>query len=121
MVERLLGNKSLSILEELMEAHLASLHDRMWEVIEKGHIKFGDWSIRSSGTQDEQSSAAATATKETNNRPNVIVDVEQSKLMNLDKVARVVLLQVVGDAHLNKIKHCKTSKQIWNALADMCE
>ncbi|KAL8502871.1 hypothetical protein ACS0TY_021842 [Phlomoides rotata] len=108
-----------------MEAHLASLHDRMWEVITSGPIQFGD--LRSSKTQIEQSvNAAATAPAGTaaqgaNNRPNVIMDAEQSKLMNLDKVARAVLLQAVVDAHLNKLKNCKTAKQIWDALADMCE
>ncbi|KAL8499105.1 hypothetical protein ACS0TY_022176 [Phlomoides rotata] len=115
-----------------IEAHLASLHDRMWEVITDGPIQFGD--LRGSETTAEQSVNAANAqdnaadqtingqrVEAANNRPNMIVDAEQSKLMNLDRVARSVLLQAVPDACLNKLKNCKTAKQIWDALADMCE
>ncbi|KAL8493049.1 hypothetical protein ACS0TY_024309 [Phlomoides rotata] len=92
-----------------MEAHLASLHDRMWEVITSGPIQFGH--LRGSETATKQSVNSTTqgdageGVQATNNSPNVIVDAEQSKLMNLDKVARSVLLQVVPDS-VKELRDC---------------
>ncbi|KAL8507584.1 hypothetical protein ACS0TY_018210 [Phlomoides rotata] len=70
----------------------------MFEVIEKRPIKFGDWPSRGTGTQDTKQSSTAS---ETNNRSNVIVDAEQSKLMNLDKeyTKKDVALRILRTLH----------------------
>ena len=48
---------------------------------------------------------------------------DDRKRANLDNVGRSALYSALGDndALFNKIKQCKTSKEIWDKLAIVCE
>ncbi|KAL3819347.1 hypothetical protein ACJIZ3_005252 [Penstemon smallii] len=46
---------------------------------------------------------------------------EEVKLFNLDKVGRFIMTKALDNDRFDKIKHCKTAKEMWDKVRDMSE
>ncbi|KAL8463319.1 hypothetical protein ACS0TY_034102 [Phlomoides rotata] len=97
-----------------MEAHLVSIHDEMWEVMENGPI-IVTWPNTTLGGDPTQPLSVHVP------KPSKEFTSEERKRANLDRVANNILQNSVGDAYLGRIRMCKTTKEIWETLTLMCE
>ncbi|KAL6552522.1 hypothetical protein OROHE_007902 [Orobanche hederae] len=95
-----------------MQAHLSSIHDDMWTIIEEGPFIF-----LKDNTPEEI--AAVKPAKIPKKRTEMSSD--DRKPANLDNRARDILYQNLDKATMVKIKNCKNAKEIWDTLAIMCE
>lgn len=97
-----------------MEALLASLHDPTWEVIENGHIVITRTNLAINGDPNLPMTVQIP-------KPKSELDPEEAKIIGLERIARDMLLQVVPDENLASVINIRTTKIIWECLADMCE
>ncbi|KAL6585833.1 hypothetical protein OROMI_002477 [Orobanche minor] len=95
-----------------MQAHLSSIHDDMWTIIEEGPFIFEK-------DNSPEEIAAGKPAKIPMKRTEL--SAEERKLANLDNRARDILYQTLDKATMVKIKNCKNAKEIWDTLALMCE
>ncbi|KAL6526730.1 hypothetical protein OROGR_015820 [Orobanche gracilis] len=95
-----------------MQAHLSSVHDDMWTIIEEGPFIF---------MKDNSAEAIAAGGPEKIPKIRIEMSVEEKKLVNLDNRAKDILYHTLDKPNLVKIKNCKNSKEIWDTLALMCE
>ncbi|KAL6578913.1 hypothetical protein OROMI_009129 [Orobanche minor] len=93
-----------------MQAHLSSIHDDMWKIIEEGPFIF-----QKDNTPEEI--AAGKPAKIPMKRTEMSAD--DRKLANLDNRARDILYQTIDKATMVKIKNCKNAQEIWDTLAVM--
>ncbi|KAL8514148.1 hypothetical protein ACS0TY_013320 [Phlomoides rotata] len=98
-----------------MEAHLGSIHDEMWDVMENGPI-IVTWPNTTLGGDPTQPIGVQVP------KPSRKFTYEKRQRANLDQVANNILQHSVGDAnYLGRIRMCKTTKEIWETLILMCE
>ncbi|KAL6521415.1 hypothetical protein OROGR_017984 [Orobanche gracilis] len=95
-----------------MQAHLSSIHDDMWTVIEEGPFIFEK-------DNSPEEIAAGKPTKIPLKRSEM--STEERKLANLDNRARDILYQTLDKPNMVKVKNCRNAKEIWDTLALMCE
>ena len=92
-----------------MHAHLASINDEMWSVIEDGPIEI---------TKVNTDAAVAAGAPQIVPKPKAEWTAEDRKRANLDNMARNVLYQTLSSAMFSKIKSCKTTKEIYYLLKE---
>ncbi|KAL3825615.1 hypothetical protein ACJIZ3_021644 [Penstemon smallii] len=91
-----------------MEIFLAAYNDNMYTCIIKGPFKF-------------------TKTIKVDNADIVVekdlneMTAEEIKLYNLDKVGRFIMTKALDNDRFDKVKHCKTAKEMWDKVRDMSE
>ncbi|KAL6575139.1 hypothetical protein OROMI_012424 [Orobanche minor] len=90
-----------------MQAHLSSIHDDMWTIIEEGPFIF-----EKDNTPEEI--AAGKPAKIPKKRTEMSAD--DRKLANLDNRARDILYQTLDKATMVKIKNCKNHYTIFDLL-----
>ncbi|XP_073153500.1 uncharacterized protein [Henckelia pumila] len=95
-----------------MQAHLSVLDDDMWIVITDGPLaitKFNtDIALSGGGPQYIE-------------KPRIEWTAEDKKKANLDNVAKDILYKTLDKNTFSKIKTCKTEKEIWEKLIQLCE
>ena len=96
-----------------MQAHLASMHEEMWFIIEDGPPE-----ITKANTD---AVAIAAGAPRIIPKPRSEWTLEEKKRANLDNQARNVLYQTLDRGMFSKVKSCKTAKEIWEKLAMICE
>ncbi|CAH9092442.1 unnamed protein product [Cuscuta europaea] len=91
-----------------MKAHLCALNDEMWEVLDIGPF---------TSFQKVNPEHAID-----NTRPQMISKAksewttEERRKYNLDNIAKDILYKSIDDRYFNRIKKCKTAKEIWDTL-----
>ncbi|KAL3831042.1 hypothetical protein ACJIZ3_019844 [Penstemon smallii] len=91
-----------------MEIFLAAYNDNMYTCIIKGPFKF-------------------TKTIKVDNADIVVekdlneMTAEEIKLYNLEKVGRFIMTKALDNDRFDKVKHCKTAKEMWDKVRDMSE
>ncbi|KAL6494193.1 hypothetical protein OROGR_030993 [Orobanche gracilis] len=95
-----------------MQAHLSSIHDDMWTIIEEGPFIF---------MKDNSVEANAAGEPERIPKKRSEMSVDERKLVNLDNRAKDVMYQTLDKPNMVKVKNCKNAKEIWDTLALMCE
>ncbi|KAL6563479.1 hypothetical protein OROGR_002438 [Orobanche gracilis] len=95
-----------------MQAHLSSVHDDMWTIIEEGPFIF---------MKDNTAEDIAAGEPEKIPRKRSEMNPDERKLANLDNRARDILYQTMDKATMVKIKNCRNAKEIWDTSAIMCE
>ncbi|CAH9113282.1 unnamed protein product [Cuscuta europaea] len=91
-----------------MKAHLCALHDEMWEVLDIGPF---------TSFQKVNPEHAID-----NTRPQMISKAksewttEERRKYNLDNIAKDILYKSIDDRYFNRIKKCRTAKEIWDTL-----
>ena len=96
-----------------MENHLKAIHDRMEEVLEEGPIKFFH------GGTSTGAEAAESRTRQEKKSSELTND--ERKVHNLDQVARTEIIETLSKDWIEKVKRCKTAKEMWQTLANVCE
>ncbi|KAL6534145.1 hypothetical protein OROHE_013070 [Orobanche hederae] len=95
-----------------MQAHLSSIHDDMWTIIEEGPFIFEKDNLPEEIAVGKPAKIPKKRTEMTS---------EERKLVNLYNRARDILYQTLDKATMVNIKNCKHAKEIWDTLAVMCE
>ena len=95
-----------------MQAHLVSINDEMWSVIEDGPIEI---------TKVNTDIAITAGAPQIVPKPKAEWTAKDRKRANLDNMARNVLYQTLSSAMFSNIKSCKTAKDIWDKLTMICE
>ncbi|KAL3849533.1 hypothetical protein ACJIZ3_011415 [Penstemon smallii] len=91
-----------------MEMFLAAYSDNIYTCIIKGPFKF-------------------TKTIKVDNADIVVekdlneMTADEIKLYNLDKVGRFIMTKALDNDRFDKVKHCKTAKEMWDKVRDMSE
>ncbi|KAL3820174.1 hypothetical protein ACJIZ3_006080 [Penstemon smallii] len=91
-----------------MEIFLAAYNDNMYTCIIKGPFKF----TKTIKVDDVD----ITVEKDLNE-----MTAEEIKLFNLDKVGRFIMTKALDNDRFDKVKHCKTAKEMWDKVRDMRE
>ncbi|KAL3819840.1 hypothetical protein ACJIZ3_005745 [Penstemon smallii] len=91
-----------------MEIFLAAYNDNMYTCIIKGPFKFTK-TIKVDDTE-------IVVEKDLNE-----MTAEEIKLFNLDKVGRFIMTKALDNDRFDKVKHCKTAKEMWDKVRDMSE
>ncbi|KAL8542500.1 hypothetical protein ACS0TY_003386 [Phlomoides rotata] len=95
-----------------MQAHLSAMNDEMWSIIEDGPIV-----IEKPNTSND----LTTKTVQVIPKPKKEWTDEDKRRANLDNVAKNTIYHTLDKIVFNKIKQCKTTKEIWEQLEMMCE
>ncbi|XP_073152812.1 uncharacterized protein [Henckelia pumila] len=95
-----------------MQAHLSALDDDMWFVITDRPITI---------TKVNTIVAMSGGGPQYVEKPRVEWTAEDKKKANLDNVAKDILYKTLDKNNFNKIKMCKTAKEIWEKLIQLCE
>ncbi|KAL8481851.1 hypothetical protein ACS0TY_028120 [Phlomoides rotata] len=95
-----------------MQAHLSAMNDEMWSVIEDGPIV-----IEKLNTSNDQTAE----TPQVIPKPKKEWTDEDKRRNNLDNVAKNTIYHTLDKIVFNKIKQCKTAKEIWEKLEMMYE
>lgn len=98
----------------IMANHLGSLSTRMMEVFNNGHIMI--YHTNNEEVADQDHHVGAMILKSTTQ-----MDVEERNVFNLDQVAINIILKIVNNVHLGKIRYCRPIKAVWDILDEMCE
>ena len=96
-----------------MKAFLASVHDEMLDVITSGPIipmKNNDLLFTVDGSRLGRIV-----------KPKEEYDNTDRKRANLDNLCKSILFQSLGDVMFHRVKHCETSKDIWDTICKLCE
>ncbi|XP_073120560.1 uncharacterized protein [Henckelia pumila] len=99
-------------LKILMQALLSALDDDMWFVITDGPLTI---------TKVNTAIAISGGGPQYIDKPIVEWTVEDKKKKNLDNVAKDILFKTLDKSTFSKIKMCKTGKEIWDKLIQLCE
>ncbi|KAL3812988.1 hypothetical protein ACJIZ3_014256 [Penstemon smallii] len=91
-----------------MEIFLAAYNDNMYTCIIKGPFKF---------TKTIKVDDADIVVEKVLNE----MTAEEIKLYNLDKVGRFIMTKALDNDRFDKVKHCKTAKEMWDKVRDMSE
>ncbi|KAL3820301.1 hypothetical protein ACJIZ3_006206 [Penstemon smallii] len=91
-----------------MEIFLAAYNDNMYTCIIKGPFKF----TKTIKVDDVD----ITVEKDLNE-----MTAEEIKLFSLEKVGRFIMTKVLDNDRFDKVKHCKTAKEMWDKVRDMSE
>ena len=92
-----------------MQAHLASMHEEMWSIIEDGPPEITKANTDAAGL--------AAGAPQVIPKPRSEWTQEEKKRANLDNQARNVLYQTLDRGMFSKVKSCETAKEIWEKLA----
>ncbi|KAL8456771.1 hypothetical protein ACS0TY_034860 [Phlomoides rotata] len=95
-----------------MQAHLSSMNDEIWPVIEDGPLV-----IMKSNTSNAQTAETVQIIP----KPKNEWIEEDKRRNNLDNVAKNTIYHTLDKIVFSKIKQCKTAKEIWEKLEMMCE
>lgn len=95
-----------------MQAHLAAHDDDMWYVVADGPMK-----IMKINTAIAVSDGAPQRIE----KPREEWTTEDKKKANLDNVANDILYKTLDKNTFSKIKMCKSAKEIWEKLIQLCE
>ena len=96
-----------------MRAFLASIHDEMLDVITTGPLipmKDNDALFQLDGNRERRIV-----------KPKDEYDNTDRKRANLDNLCKSTLYQSLGDVMFHRVKHCATSKEIWDTICTLCE
>ncbi|VFQ88664.1 unnamed protein product [Cuscuta campestris] len=94
----------------MMEAHLYALHDCMWVVLEDGPLKIQ--------MENPERNPANPDVVQYIPKPKEKWDDRDCKKHNLDNVAKAAIFKTLDPITFSKIKHLKTSMEIWQGLLD---
>ncbi|XP_073136841.1 uncharacterized protein [Henckelia pumila] len=95
-----------------MQAHLSALDDDMWFVITDGPLEI---------TKLNTAIALSGGGPQYIEKPRIEWTAEDKKKANLDNVAKDILYKTLDKNTFSKIKTCKTEKEIWEKLIQLCE
>ncbi|XP_073061929.1 uncharacterized protein [Primulina eburnea] len=95
-----------------MQAHIAAKDDDMWYIITDGPIK-----IMKANTAIAITDGAPHRIE----KPREEWTIEDKRKSNLDNVATDILYRTLDKITFRKIKMCKTIKEIWEKLIQLCE
>ncbi|XP_073154113.1 uncharacterized protein [Henckelia pumila] len=95
-----------------MQVHLSALNDDMWFVITDGPLSI---------TKVNTAIAISGGGPQYIEKPRVEWTIEDKKKENLDNVAKDILYKTLDKNTFSKIKMCKTGKEIWEKLIQLCE
>lgn len=95
-----------------MQAHLSTMHDEMWYVIKDGPIKIMKVKTTTRGDLDAPHMFE---------KPKVEYTFDDRKRVNIDNVAQAIQHKTLDKMMFNKIKSCKTVKEIWGKLTMICK
>ncbi|XP_073136848.1 uncharacterized protein [Henckelia pumila] len=95
-----------------MQAHLSALDDDMWFVITDGPLEI---------TKVNTAIALSGGGPQYIEKPRIEWTAEDKKKANLDNVAKDILYKTLDKNTFSKIKTCKTGKEIWEKLIQLCE
>ncbi|XP_073138422.1 uncharacterized protein [Henckelia pumila] len=96
----------------LMQEHLSALDDDMWFVITDGPLTI---------TKINTAIALSGSGPQFIEKPRIEWTAEDKKKTNLDNVAKDILYKTLYKNTFSKIKTCKTGKEIWEKLIQLCE
>ncbi|XP_073120107.1 uncharacterized protein [Henckelia pumila] len=95
-----------------MQAHLSALDDDMWFVIIDGPLTI---------TKINTVVALSGGSPQYIEKPRIEWTAEDKKKANLENVAINILYKTLDKNTFSKIKMCKTGKEIWEKLIQLCE
>ncbi|XP_073138732.1 uncharacterized protein [Henckelia pumila] len=95
-----------------MQAYLSALDDDMWFVITDGPLEI---------TKFNNAIALSGGGPQYIEKPRIEWTAEDKKKANLDNVAKDILYKTLDKNTFSKIKTCKTGKEIWEKLIQLCE
>ncbi|KAH6835979.1 hypothetical protein C2S53_002141 [Perilla frutescens var. hirtella] len=95
-----------------MKAHLCSIHENMWKVIEEGLITI---------MMNNEAHIADVNQPARIPKPTHLLTGEEKKLKNLEFVAQAALFQTFDEDRMKDTKSCRTAKEIWDLLTDLCK
>ncbi|XP_073153523.1 uncharacterized protein [Henckelia pumila] len=95
-----------------MQAHLSALDDDMWFVITNGPLNI---------TKVNTAIAISSGGPQYIEKPRVEWTTEGKKKANLDNVAKDIFYKTLDKNTFSKIKICKTGKEIWEKLIQLCK
>ncbi|XP_073153420.1 uncharacterized protein [Henckelia pumila] len=95
-----------------MQAHLSALDDDMWFVITDGPLTI---------TKVNIAVALSGGGPQYIEKPRIERIAEDKKKANLDNIAKDILYKTLDKNTFRKIKTCKTGKEIWEKLIQVCE
>ncbi|XP_073133380.1 uncharacterized protein [Henckelia pumila] len=95
-----------------MQAHLSALDDDMWFVITDGTLAI---------TKVNTAVALSGGGPQYIEKPRIEWTTEDKKKENLDNVKKYILYKTLDKNTFSKIKTCKTGKEIWEKLIQLCE
>ncbi|XP_073154046.1 uncharacterized protein [Henckelia pumila] len=95
-----------------MQAHLSALDDDMWFVITDGPLTI---------TKVNTAVALFGGSSQYIEKPRIEWTAEDKKKANLDNFAKDILYKTLDKNTFSKIKTCKTGKEIWEKLIQLCE
>ncbi|XP_073152552.1 uncharacterized protein [Henckelia pumila] len=95
-----------------MQAHLSALEDDMWFVITDGPLEI---------TKVNTAIALSGGGPQYIEKPRIEWTAEEKKKANLDNVAKDIFYKTLDKNTFSKIKTCKTGKEIWEKLIQLCE
>ncbi|XP_073120672.1 uncharacterized protein [Henckelia pumila] len=95
-----------------MQAHLSALDDDMWFVITDGPLTI---------TKINTAIALSSGGPQYIEKSRVEWTAEDKKKENIDNVAKDILYKTLDKNTFSKIKTCKTGKEIWEKLIQLCE
>lgn len=107
-----------------VESHLASLHDRMTEVLEKELITIIKCATRNRPKEKTPDKDGNTDDDEANTTEVIYVVKLQAeytthdfKVDNLDRVARNVIQSTISDTYLPRVMKFSSMNEMWEMLA----
>ncbi|XP_073130813.1 uncharacterized protein [Henckelia pumila] len=95
-----------------MQAHLSALDDDMWFVITDGPLEI---------TKVNIVVTLSGGAPQYIEKPRIEWITEDKKKANMDNVAKDILYKTLDKNIFSKIKTCKTGKEIWEKLIQLCE
>ncbi|XP_073138998.1 uncharacterized protein [Henckelia pumila] len=95
-----------------MQAHLSALDDDMWFVITDEPLTI---------TKINTAVALSGGSPQYIEKPRIEWTAEDKKKENLDNVAKDILYKTLDKNTFSNIKMCKTGKEIWEKLFQLCE
>ncbi|XP_073137636.1 uncharacterized protein [Henckelia pumila] len=95
-----------------MQAHLSALDDDMWFVITDGTLAI---------TKINTTIALSEGGPQYIEKPRIEWTAEDKKKANIDNVAKDILYKMLDKNTFSKINTCKTGKEIWEKLIQLCE
>ncbi|XP_073137871.1 uncharacterized protein [Henckelia pumila] len=95
-----------------MQAHLSALDDDMWFVITDGPLEI---------TKVNTVIALSGGGPQYIEKPRIEWTADDKKKANLDNIAKDILYKTLDKNTFSKIKTCKTEKEIWEKLIQLCE
>lgn len=103
----------------MVKNHLKAIHHRMLDVLEEGPITFY-WNPVDNGKMSTDTSTRGITRKRTPKNKSKLID-DERKLFNLNQVARTEIIKTLSKDIIEKIKNCKTTKEMWDKLVLLCE